>query len=198
MRQEQEVDSPIQTAVSEINTIINGIEKDKNAQDTNASKGVLDNAKDRLEKMERLKSEVHKDEMSNLNFHDTATEIKQLSVDITKQHAEDGIITNTLGKRAYDDTGDVRRDRMEGIKYRTKCMGFGKTGNWFKYRPECTREMDEKMNTKRRKYGNDEDGQKKGFFRMFSAKGSVSRPDPNPIIDEGDTTSTGGMLEVAD
>jgi len=38
---------------------------------------------------------------------------------------------------------------------------------------------------------------KRAFQAVFSAKRSVSRPDPNPIVGEGAPKSTGGIFDAA-
>lgn len=54
------------------------------------------------------------------------------------------------------------RTRIEDIKARTKCMACGRVGHWFKDRPECAHEMQER-NTDKNKNPSDDTNQNSIF-----------------------------------
>lgn len=103
----------------------------------------------------------------------------------------------------------TRRFNTRELKKRTRCMGCGGKGHWFRDRERCMKLMDHKTRRERSSKNTVEmpeaaisvvmtTAQRKRcqrvHYHIFSASGSVNvKTDPNPVVDEEPSTSTGGV-----
>jgi len=94
-----------------------------------------------VEGMSQRLEAVQRDDAPTITFSEAVSALKQIQV-----QEEPRRVQSMYGKRAaVEGLENVsKKERIEELKTRTKCMGCGKRGHWFKDRPQCIRPMHEK------------------------------------------------------
>lgn len=144
MRKEGSVAASIVVHTTDIHALANAIKICHECDDVNTYRETLIGIEARMSEVSSRADIVCKDAAPSITFPEAVVALKQIKVsDEGKRN-----IGGMFARWEVDVRRPRKRSKLDEIKKRTKCLGCGKVGHWFRDSPACTTLMKEKMKKK--------------------------------------------------